>query len=86
MRLYHLPGTRSTRVGRLRSAGGGQKVRQKFVAFLDDMTEREPRSGIPGQATRCEDVTQSRASTRLTLDRASGLGFTGFVVRDARGA
>jgi hypothetical protein len=49
------------------------------------MTERES-SPIPGQATRFEDVAQSRVSTRLTLDRASGLGFTGFVVRDARRA
>jgi hypothetical protein len=34
------------------------KDRQKFVAFLDDMTERESRSGIPGQATRCKDVAR----------------------------
>jgi hypothetical protein len=33
---------------------------QKFVAFLDDMTERETRSGIPGQATRCEDVAREQ--------------------------
>ena len=35
-------------------------VRQKLVAFLDDMTERESRSGIPGQATRCEDVAREQ--------------------------
>ncbi len=47
-------------------------VRQKCVASLDDLTERESRSGIPGQAVRCEDVAQEQAATRLTLDRAFG--------------
>jgi hypothetical protein len=36
------------------------KVGQKFVAFLDDMTERESRPRIPGQAARCEDVAREQ--------------------------
>jgi hypothetical protein len=60
VRLYHLPRhpldpRRSAQISTRRA-----KVRQKFVAFLDDMTERESRSGIPGQATRCEDVAREQ--------------------------